>query len=153
MINNQSPGGDRIIAESSTPEQVRRMVFTVNAIVSEQCYGYQRTLDQNMKVSWTHGEGEAQTTHAEPLDVVHNPALAIQAIESLVEQNDDVQVWINYGVHKGGWEITLHQGQQKAAHVAGSPLGMMLGLAIMSALGLQPQQELEKLFPIQLIHG
>lgn len=153
MINNESPGGDRIIAESSTPESVRRMVFTVNAIVSEQCYGYQRRMNENMQWEWTLGEGEAQSVQAEPLDVVHNPALAVQAIEAMVDQNEGVQAWINYGVHKHGWEVTLHEGERKAAHVSGRPFGMMLGLAVVSALGLQPQEELEKLFPIRLING
>ena len=145
MNHRESPGGDHVIDEGSSEEDQRRMIYTVNALVSERVYGWERQLVQATgQWKWVNGEEE----HPVPLDVVHNVALAFQALEALVDQNPGAVLWMSYGQNHGGYELTLHQGEQKAAHVAGRPVGLTVGLLILGALNVALRDEQTKLFPL-----
>lgn len=142
-MTEQTNGADILLPQGVDEQTAQRMVFTVNAIVSEEAYGWKRSLTDRAEWRWTDQDG---VEYDAPKNLVESGEI-VGAVESLVEQNQLV-LGITYGAHHGGWEVFLKQGATEVGHVAGRPLHLMLGILLMTAVGKAPQAELERLFPI-----
>lgn len=147
---NDNGSGQKLLSSSDDPELVRRMLFTVNAVLCEHGMGWVRKLNPSGSWEWHETvEGGEPRVHSEPPNLVDSGHVETLT-RALVDQNPGSVLWASYGQAHGGWEVTLHMGELKVSHVAGTPLGLMFGLVVCQAIGVSPQAELQKLFPIPL---
>ena len=149
MKENNSPGPFGNVADRPGQIPQEHIALTMNSLLCEKLYGFQRVLGDDGRFSWKAKKDDGTEVDA-LFDFVDDPGTALRLIDRVC----DHQKWgwsLNKEPENPMVNVALYlmatDGPALIAQVSGKPIGLAISLCIAGALKLDPPSQHRILYP------